>query len=82
MGGGMNELANVLNRRMRAAADSDTVVDFGTIGKNGYLTTDILQTAFGSDNYKVLDHVGSLKEGDRVLVIWVYTEAVIAGKVR
>lgn len=81
MGGGMNELADVLNRRMREAGRNDIVADFGTIGKNGFLTTDIMQKALRRDSYMILAHVGELKDGDRVLVVWVYPEPVIVGKV-
>lgn len=82
MSDGINELANVLNSWMKEAGKRDVSVDFGTIGKNGYLTTDILQTALGAGDYMVLQHVGRLEEGDRVLAAWVYAELVVVGKVR
>lgn len=81
MGGGMSELAGVLNRRMRETAGQDVVVDFGTIGRNGFLTTDIMQKALRRGSYIVLGHVGDLKDGDRVLVVWVYSDPVVVGKV-
>lgn len=79
-GDGMNELALVLHERMKEAGKGDKVVDFGTMGKNGFLTPDILQMALRSDDYLTLKHVGNLVEGDRVLVIWVNSEPVIVGK--
>ena len=64
MGDGINELANVLNNQIKESGKRDVSVDFGTIEKNGFLITDILQTALGKDDYLVLYHVGELKEGE------------------
>ncbi|MEZ3491719.1 MAG: hypothetical protein K1W38_05295 [Lachnospiraceae bacterium] len=82
MGDGINELANVLNNQIKESGKRDVSVDFGTIEKNGFLITDILQTALGKDDYLVLHHIGELKEGDRVLVAWVYSDPVVVGKIR
>lgn len=82
MGDGINELANVLNQRIKESCKQDVIVDFGTIGKNGFMTTDMLQTAISKDDYLILEHIGNLKEGDRVLIAWVYPEPVIVGKIK
>ena len=81
-GGGYSELARVLTERMKEAAKKDAVVDFGTIGKKGYLTTDALQITMNPDEYYVIEGVGELKDGDTVLVCWVYPDPVIIGKVQ
>lgn len=80
-GDGISNLANVLNNRMKEVGKMDALADFGTVGKNGFVTTDILQMPLGRSDYMVLQHVGSLAEGDRVLVVWVYPEPVVVGKV-
>lgn len=82
MNEGISELANVLNKRIKESGKADVCLDFGTIEKNGFLTTDILQTAIGKEDYKVIEHIGSLEEGDRVLVAWVYPDLVIVGKIK
>lgn len=82
MGDRINELANVLNNQIKESGKRDVSVDFGTIEKNRFLITDILQTALGKDDYFVLHHIGELNEGDRVLVVWVYSDPVVVGKIR
>ncbi len=78
--GGVNDLARVLTDRMKQTQDKDNLVDFGTIGNGGHLTTDHLQVMMETDDYSKLDGL-TLTKGDRVLVIWVDTEPVVIGKI-
>ena len=79
-GDGISGLAEVLDERMREAGRKDLAVDFGTVGKNGYLTTDSFQVPIGKGDYMACSHVGGLGEGDRVIVAWVSPVPVIIGK--
>lgn len=80
-GGGINQLANVLHDRiLRTLHDNDQpLLDFGTIERNGYLTTDTLKIPMQKSEYYVLKGIGSLEKGDRVLVAWVYPQPVVVG---
>jgi len=80
--GGFSEMARVLTLRMKDAAKRDAIVDFGTIGKRGHLTTDALQVTMGPDDYYVIEGLEALRDGDRVLVCWAYPEPVIIGKIQ
>lgn len=80
MNGGSNNLARVLTDRIKQAQEKDNLVDFGTIGNSGHLTTDHLQVMMETDDYSKLDGL-TLAKGDRVLVIWVDTEPVVVGKI-
>lgn len=77
--GGVNNLALILSERMKEAGKTDSVVDFGTIGNSGHLTTDRLQVMMEQDDYSRLDGI-TLEKGDRVLVIWIGTEPVVVGR--
>lgn len=78
--GGTNDLARILTDRMREAQKKDSVVDFGTIGNAGHLTTDHLQVMMEADDYSRISGL-TLSKGDRVLVIWVDAEPVVVGKI-
>ena len=80
MNGGSNNLARVLTDRIKQAQEKGNLVDFGTIGNSGHLTTDHLQVMMETDDYSKLDGL-TLTKGDRVLVIWVDTEPVVIGKI-
>ncbi len=80
MNNGTNKLAMVLTERMRRENAPSKTFDFGTVTRRRGLLTDALQVAMPIGEYQVLEHVGDLLPGDRVVVAWAGPEAVVIGK--
>ncbi len=76
---GINRLAAVLSNRMRGYQESPYPLDFGSILANGSLLTNTFPKEIPQGDYTVLEHTKYLKPGDRVLVSWVDSEAVVTG---
>ena len=84
---GTSKLANVLSRRMKKETDTPLVLDFGEIQSNGSLTTNTFPVSIPKGSYSVLSPLtagddadsASVSKGDRVLVAWVQSEAVVVG---
>ncbi len=85
---GLQELARVLDDRMKALSIPDTVLDFGKITKSYELVTTEYPVPIPRDGYQVCRHLTlgdtgisakmrKLKPGDRVLVAWVRNEPVV-----
>jgi len=64
---------------MRGYAESPYVLDFGSILANGSLLTNTFPKEIPQGEYLVLEHTKLLEAGDRVLVSWVDSEAVVTG---
>lgn len=75
---GTNRLAVVLSRRMKMEGESAPVIDFGEIKANGSLVTNMFPVAVPRGDYTVCRHA-ACSAGDRVLVAWVNSEAVVVG---
>ena len=77
---GMNALANTLNDRIRKMNRPKTVADFGMINANTLaLKTNSYAEAIPRGEYDVLESVGELRGGERVLVNWVDAYVVVIG---
>lgn len=78
---GTNKLANVLRRRMQRESATSLILDFGEIGADGSLTTNTFPVPIPRGDYSVLrqyaDADEEAKPGERVLVAWVQSEAVV-----
>lgn len=80
---GMNALANTLNERIRRVNRPKTVADFGKINaKTLALKTDSFAEAIPKGEYDVLESVGEITGGERVLVNWVGAYVVIVGIIK
>ena len=84
---GISNLANVIRRRIKKETDTPLVLDFGEIQSNGSLITNTFPVSIPKGSYSVLSSLGasndtdsaSVSKGDRVLVAWVQSEAVVVG---
>lgn len=76
---GINKLARVLSNRMKAYTESPYIIDFGSILTNGSLVTNTFPKEIPRGEYSVLEHTKYLEPGDRVLVSWIDSEAVVTG---
>lgn len=72
---GTNKLASVINERLVRQTNQSLIVDFGTIQPNGCLQTNTFPVPVA--DYTLCEKLESVSPGDRVLVIWVQSEAVI-----
>lgn len=81
---GTNKLANVVVSRIRRENASDPVCEFGEIQKNMSLLSDSYPIPIRKGEYSVLNNVsaGRLSPGDRVLIVWAGSEAVVVDTVR
>lgn len=81
---GTNKLANVVVSRIRRENTSDPVCEFGEIQKNMSLLSDSYPIPIRKGEYSVLSNVsaGRLSPGDRVLIVWAGSEAVVVDTVR
>ena len=81
---GTNKLANVMVKRMRMENATDPVCEFGEIQKNMSLLSDSYPIPIRKGEYFVLSNVsaGRLLPGDRVLIVWIESEAVVGDTVR
>ena len=76
---GINRLARTIDSRMRRQTDMPSVLDFGTIKKNGSLVTNTFPKAIAKGDYSVLDGLEQDEQDTKVLVAWVEDEAVVVG---
>lgn len=77
---GISRLAGVMDRRMRQQSEKPLVLDFGTVKKNGSLTTNTFPKTVAKGDYMVLEGYEQEGEDTRVLVAWVEDDAVVIGK--
>lgn len=77
---GISKLAKVIDRRMNQQSESPLVLDFGTVKKNGSLTTNTFPKTIAKSDYMTLDGFKHDGEDTRVLVAWVEDDAVVIGK--
>ncbi len=78
---GINDLARVIDSRIRQHTESPLVMDFGTVRKNGSLKTNTFPKTIAKSDYSVLDGFSHEGKDTRVLVAWVNEEAVVIGKI-
>lgn len=78
---GINELARVIDSRMRRHLELPLSMDFGTVKKNGSLKTNTFPKMIAKEDYSVLEGFQFAGEEVRVLVAWIDEEAVVIGKV-
>lgn len=78
---GVGRLASVLSWRMRQELESPLVLDFGETLGDGSLVTNTFPAPVPKGDYSLLGGLGPLSPGDRVLVAWVFSEAIILGTV-
>ena len=78
---GINDLARVIDSRIRQHTESPLVMDFGTVRKNGSLRTNTFPKTIAKNDYSVLEGFTYGGKDTRVLVAWVNEEAVVIGKV-
>lgn len=76
---GINELAKVIDRRMREHSGLPPAMDFGTVKKNGSLRTDSFPKTIAKGDYSLLEGFEYGGQDTRVLVAWVGNEAVVIG---
>lgn len=80
---GISRLAGVIEERIRSQSrNADSILDYGTLGKNGTLKTDSFPENLDKNDYSVLESCAKdIKEGEklRVLVAWVEDDPVIIG---
>jgi len=69
-----------MDRRMRQQSEKPLVLDFGTVKKNGSLTTNTFPKTVAKGDYMVLEGYEQEGEDTRVLVAWVEDDAVVIGK--
>jgi len=90
---GTNRLARVLTQRMQQEGKTSLVLDFGKINSDFSLTTNTYPVNIPKGQYSVCrgaslktdsgegnilpENMRSVKPGDRVLVGWVFNEAVV-----
>ena len=80
---GINALANTLNERIRKISKQRNMVDFGMIKETTLaLKTDSFAEAIPNGEYDVLESVGEIKGGEKVLVNWVGPYVVVVGIVK
>ena len=80
---GINRLGRVLQKRMGQMAETDSIIDFGTIKKNLALVPDgYSDIVIPKGSYSVMIHGEnwSPSSGDRVVIAWVGSEIVVLGK--
>ena len=80
---GTSHFARVLSERIKRQTEDNTIdLDFGTVLKNGNLLTDSFPEKISKKDYTKIKNGRShmeLREGDRVLVLWVSDEPVVVG---
>lgn len=80
---GISRLAGVIEERIRRQSwNPDSILDYGTLGKNGTLKMDSFPENLDKDDYSVLESCAKdIKEGGklRVLVARVGDDPVIIG---
>lgn len=80
---GFNRLGRVLQGRMSKVAETDAVIDFGTIKGNLALVPDGYEDIIvPKGDYSVLinGRKWTPSSGDRVVIAWVGSEIVVLGK--
>ncbi len=79
---GISRLAAVLSERMRKESESPLIVDFGEVLEDGSLVTNTFPAPVPKGEYSMLGSLEPVSPGSRVLVAWVFSEAVILGTVK
>lgn len=79
---GISRLAAVLSERMRKELESPLTVDFGEVLEDGSLMTNTFPVPVPKGEYSMLGSLELVSPGSRVLVAWVFSEAVILGTVK
>ncbi len=78
---GMNDLAKVIDSRIKDYSQSPLTMDFGTVKKNGSLKTNTFPKTIAKEDYSVLEGFEWKEEETKVLVAWIHEEAVVIGKI-
>lgn len=75
---GTSKLASILSQRMKKENSSPLSLDFGEIQGNGSLLTNTFPVPIPKGDYSVCKRYAiEMSSGDRVLVAWVQSEAVV-----
>lgn len=80
---GINRLGRVLQKRMGQMAETDSIIDFGTIKRNLALVPDGYDDiVIPKGSYSIMRNgeYWSPSSGDRVVIAWVGSEIVVLGR--
>lgn len=78
---GLSRLAGVMKKIADGQVPSDLILDFADIQASGALQPNSANIVIPKEDYLILDGA-DVSRGDRVLIGWVFNDAVVLGKIR